>query len=239
VSGSGEFPTTHWTLVITAAANTDPEADQALADLCRAYWQPLYAFVHRRGYSSDQAQDLTQEFFARLIEKRYLARADPARGRFRSFLLSAMKHFLADEYDGRQAQKRGGTHVVLSIQSPEPDGFYKWEPRDDETPEKIFDREWALTLLSRVTGHLRASFVREGRETDFDRLKQFLPGNERELSYAEAARLLGASEGAAKVAVHRLRRRYRELLRAEIAHTVADSGDIESEIRYLLEALAS
>jgi len=239
VSGSGEFPTTHWTLVLSAATKTDPEAGEALAGLCRAYWQPLYAFVHRRGYSTDQAQDLTQEFFARLIEKRYLARADPARGRFRSFLLSAMKHFLADEYDGRQTQKRGGKHIVLSVPFPEADGLCRWEPRDEETPEKIFDREWALTLLSRVTGHLQASFAREGRETDFDRLKQFLPGNEKELSYAEAARLLGASEGAARVAVHRLRRRYRELLRAEIAHTVADPDDIESEIRYLLEALAS
>ena len=238
MSNSAGFPVTRWTLVLSATASTDSRAEQALAELCQTYWQPLYAFVHRRGYPTEEAQDLTQEFFARLLEKRYLARADPARGRFRSFLLSSMKHFLADEYDRRQAQKRGN-EVGLSSQLYFAEQRQKWEPHDEETPEKVFDREWALTLLSGITAQLRDSFAREGRMSEFDCLKQFLPGNDSSFSYAEAARRLGASEGATKVAVHRLRHRYREILHREIAQTVANPADIEREIRYLLQALAS
>jgi RNA polymerase sigma factor (sigma-70 family) len=237
ISCSARFPTTHWTLVLSATKSADLSAGRALAELCRAYWQPLYAFVRRCGYPVEEAQDLTQEFFARLLEKHYLTRADPARGRFRSFLLSSMKHFLADEYDRQHAQKRG-QHATLQIEFYFAEPMQNWEPRDDETPEKAFERAWALALLSRVTAQLRESFAREGHASQFDCLKQFLPGTDGDFSYAEAARRLGRSEGAAKVAVHRLRRRYREVLYREIAHTVLDSVDIGSEIRYLLQVLA-
>lgn len=238
VSSSAEFPTTHWTLVLSAGIDNRAQAGEALAELCRAYWRPLYAFVRKRGYAPQEAEDLTQEFFARLLEKDYLARADAAKGRFRSFLLSLLKHFLADEYDRRQAQKRGGRHVILAIPFRDAEQMRSWEPHSDETPEKIFEREWAVTVLSRVITNLRESFDRDGRVDDFDRLKEFLPGQERQLSYADAARRLGMTEGAAKVAVHRLRRRYREALHAEIANTVEDPRDVDSEIRYLLQALA-
>jgi RNA polymerase sigma factor (sigma-70 family) len=239
VFSSAEFPTTHWTLVLSAAMDDRPQADRALAELCRAYWRPLYAFVRKRGNLPQDAEDLTQEFFARLLEKRYLSRVDPAKGRFRSFLLSAIKYFLADEYDRRQTQKRGGQHIILAIPFQEVEQMWNSQPQSDETPEKIFEREWALTLLSRVTTSLRESFERDGRAADFERLKQFLPGDGSHLSYADAARQLGVSEGAAKVAVHRLRRRYREALHAEIAYTVEDPREVDSEIRYLLQALAS
>ena len=225
--------------MLSAAIDNQSQADRALAELCRAYWRPLYAFVRRRGYAPQDAEDLTQEFFARLLEKRYLSRADPAKGRFRSFLLSAIKYFLADEYDRQQAQKRGGRVATLALPFQQAEQIWNRQPQSDETPEKIFEREWALTLLSRVTTSLRESFEREGRAADFERLKHFLPGQESHLSYADAALQLGVSEGAAKVAIHRLRRRYRETLHAEIAHTVENPRDVDSEIRYLLQALAS
>jgi RNA polymerase sigma factor (sigma-70 family) len=234
-----EFPTTRWTVVLSAGSQDDPQSRRALAELCQAYWRPLYAFVRKRGYGPEEAQDLTQDFFATLLEKEYVARADSTKGRFRSFLLFLMKCFLADDYDRRQAAKRGGKYVLLSISFKAGEEACRWEPYDCETPEKIFEREWALTLVSRVTTSLRDSFERDGRIAQFERLKQFLPGHDACPSYAEAAQQLGISEGATKVAVHRLRHRYRQFLHREIAQTLDDPGDIESEIRYLMKALAS
>jgi RNA polymerase sigma factor (sigma-70 family) len=236
LSGGSDFPTTRWTLVIAAADPRRTEARSALVSLCEAYWYPLYAYVRRRGYPADQAQDLTQDFFIRVLEGRYLDRADPDKGRFRAFILTSMKFFLADEGDRHRAQKRGGGHV-LSLEISSGEERYQREPAHDETPERIFDRRWALSVLDRVVDRLRAEFVQHGRLDHFNRLKVFLL-DQAEAPYATLARDMGTSEGALKVAAHRLRKRYRDLFRQEIAETVADPAEVESELRYLAAALA-
>ena len=233
--GSSDFPTTRWTLVVAAADPQHKEARSALVSLCEGYWYPLYAYVRRRGYPPEQAQDLTQEFFIRLLEGRYLDRADPEKGRFRSFLLTSLKFFVADEEDRRRAHKRGGG-VVLPLEISSGEDRYRREPAHEETPERIFERRWALSVLDRVVERLRREFVHHGRPEHFDRLKMFLLGKS-DAPYAALAREMNTSEGALKVAIHRLRKRYRELFRQEIADTVADPGEIESELRFLAAAL--
>jgi RNA polymerase sigma factor (sigma-70 family) len=234
--GASQFPTTRWSVVVAAGDPHRKEARSALASLCEHYWYPLYAYLRRRGYPSHQAQDLTQEFFVRVLEGRYLDRADPEKGRFRSFILTSLKFFVADEGDRDRAGKRGGG-MVVSLEFSSGEERYQREPAHDETPERIFERRWALSLLDRVIEKLREEFVRQGRPEHFERLKIFLLGQS-DAPYAALAREMNTSEGALKVAIHRLRKRYRELFRQEIADTVADPAEVESELRFLAAALA-
>src|SRR5580658_4485445 len=236
LAGSSNFPTTRWTLVVAAADPQRKEARSALVSLCEGYWYPLYAYVRRRGYQPDQAQDLTREFFMRILEGRYLDRADPEKGRFRSFILTSLKFFVADEEDRRRAQKRGGG-AVLSLELSSGEEWYQREPAHDETPERIFERRWALSLIDRVVEKLREEFVHHGRPEHFEQLKVFLLGQS-DAPYAALAREMNTSEGALKVAIHRLRKRYRELFRQEIADTVADPTEVESELRFLAGVLS-
>jgi RNA polymerase sigma-70 factor (ECF subfamily) len=221
--------------VVAAGAPQQTEAKSALVSLCENYWYPLYAYLRRRGYPADQAQDLTQEFFVRVLEGRYLDRADREKGRFRSFLLTSLKFFVADEEDRQRAHKRGGGQIV-SFEIAAGEERYRREPAHDETPERIFERRWALSVLDRVVEKLRDEFVNHGRPEHFERLKLFLLGQS-EAPYAALAREMNTSEGALKVAVHRLRKRYRELFRQEIEDTVADPADVEPELRNLARAL--
>ena len=231
------FATTHWSMVVSAGGQPRrSRVDRALATLCENYWFPLYAFVRRAGHSAEDAQDLTQEFFARLLAKNYLAVADPPEGRFRSFLLAAMKHFLSDEWDRAHAQKRGGSRTVISLDSLDAETRYRLEPASDLTPEKMFEKQWALALLEHVLSRLHAELADEGKSALFEALKDTLTGA-RSLTYAAIGAELGMSEGAVKVAAHRMRRRYRALLREEIAQTLASSDEIAEEIRYLLSCL--
>ena len=230
------FATTHWSIVVSAGSSHSPEASRALAVLCESYWFPLYAFVRRAGYSTEDAQDLTQEFFANLLAQRLLTKADSRKGKFRSFLLAALKHFMSDQRDRRNAQKRGGSHSVISFDSLDAETRYRLEPATDLTPEKMFEKQWALSLLGQVISRLQADLAAEGKAALFEALKDTLGGS-RSTSYANIGAKLGITEGAVKVAVHRLRRRYRALLREEIAQTVADSDEIGDEIRYLLSCL--
>jgi RNA polymerase sigma-70 factor (ECF subfamily) len=222
--------------VVAAGDPQRKEARSALADLCENYWYPLYAYLRRRGYAADEAQDLTQEFFVRVLEGRYLDRADPEKGRFRSFILTSLKFFVADEGDRQRALKRGGGAVV-PVEFLSGEERYQREPAHDETPERIFERRWALSLLDRVLERLRNEFMQHGRTEHFERLKVFLLGQS-DAPYAEMASEMNTSEGALKVAIHRLRKRYRELFRQEIADTVADPAEVESELRYLAAVLA-
>jgi RNA polymerase sigma-70 factor (ECF subfamily) len=236
--GSSQFPTTRWTLVVAAGDPRRKDARSALVSLCEKYWYPLYAYLRRRGYAPDQAQDLTQEFFMRVLEGRYLDRADPEKGRFRSFILTSLKFFAADEQDRQRAQKRGGAAAVSFEFSSGESGEerYQREPGHNETPDRIFERRWALSMLERVLDRLRDEFVQHGRPENFERMKVFLLGQS-EAPYADLAREMNTSEGALKVAIHRLRKRYRELFRQEIADTVADPAEVESELRYLAAVL--
>ena len=238
--GSSQFPTTRWTLVVAAGDPQRKDARSALVSLCENYWYPLYAYLRRRGYAADQAQDLTQEFFMRVLEGRYLDRADPEKGRFRSFILTSLKFFAADEQDRQRARKRGGGAVVSFEFSSGESGEerYQREPGHDETPDRIFERRWALAMLERVMERLRDEFVQHGRPENFERLKVFLLGQS-EAPYSDLAREMNTSEGALKVAIHRLRKRYRELFRQEIADTVADPAEVESELRYLAAVLTT
>jgi RNA polymerase sigma-70 factor (ECF subfamily) len=203
------------------------------------YWYPLYAFVRREGHRPDEAQDLTQAFFARLLEKKYLRDYERDRGRFRSFLLAALKHFLANERDRASAQKRGGGLSDMSLDAVIQAGErrYSLEPRSELTPDKIFERQWALTVLDRVISRLHEEFEQNGKGPQFERMKPLLAGDETRIPYAELASGLNTTEGALKTAVHRLRRRYREILRDEIAQTVVHPDEVREEIRYLVSVL--
>jgi RNA polymerase sigma factor (sigma-70 family) len=232
------FATTRWSVVLAAGANLSTDgARQALTTLCETYWYPLYGFLRSRGYSAEDAQDLTQAFFVRMLEKETIGQADPARGRFRSFLLTALKNFAANEHDREIAKKRGGGVTIVSLEFENAEGRFQLEPPSEETPESIFDRRWALTLLDRVMLRLKAELVRGGKQAQFDGLKTYLTGDQPQLSYAETASELGISEGATKVAVHRLRRHFRDLVRDEIAQTVSSSEEVEDELRHLWSAV--
>lgn len=223
--------------MLAAAHDSRPDAQAALATLCETYWYPLYAYVRRLGYKAEDAQDLTQGFFAALLEKRYVKAADRERGRFRSFLLTALKRFLLKERDRAHAQKRGGAAGPISLDLESGESRYSLEPSHDVTPEAIYQRRWALTVLDRVIVRLRQTCVDAGKAAFFESLKAFLTGEAGAPPYAQVARDLGLSQGAVKVAVHRLRRRYRDLLRAEIAQTVADPEAVEDELKYLMAVL--
>jgi RNA polymerase sigma-70 factor (ECF subfamily) len=223
--------------VLAAGQASTPLSREALATLCETYWYPLYAYVRRWGYDAEQAQDLTQEFFARLLEKGFLRDADPARGRFRSFLLASLKHFLSNERDRVNAVKRGGRAVLVPLEVETAEGRYSREPPDAETPETVYERRWATTLLDRALNRLRAEFEAQEKLELFTRLEGHLTGAVEALPYASLATALAMSEGAIKVAVHRLRRRYGALLREEISETVADPRQVDDEIRELFRAL--
>lgn len=235
--GKAHFATTRWSLVLAAGADGSSAAHEALGALCETYWYPLYAFLRSRGSSVEDAQDLTQAFFARVLEKRVLLQADPARGRFRSFLLTSLKNFAANERDRDIAKKRGGGVPVVSLEFERAEGRFQMEPANNETPERMFDRRWALALLDRVLSRLKAETVPGGREAQFDRLKTYLTGDQPQLSYAQTAGDLGMSEGAVKVAVHRLRRHFRDVLRDEVAQTVSSPEEVEDELRHLWSAV--
>ena len=232
-----EFATTCWSVVLTAGRNSDPDVQTALASLCEIYWYPLYAFARRRGRKSHDARDLTQGFFAVLLEKEYLKIADRQKGRFRSFLLKAFQRFLSKEQDRRLALKRGGGDVILSINSDDAEARYRAEPQDEQTPEKLYERRWALTLLNRVLEALQKSYEERGQQEFFDCCREYLLGSGGTPSYAETAERLGLSESAVKVGVHRLRQRYREQLLEEVSRTVESSEDVNDEIRNLLTAV--
>lgn len=232
------FATTHWTVVLAAGQLHSPQADRALEELCRAYWFPLYAYVRRRGHTKEDAEDLTQAFFARFLEKNYLHGLDAGRGRFRAFLLASLKHFLANEWDKSRRQKRGGDLSHLSLDWQGADSRFELADTAGPTPDEVFDREWALALLSKVIDRLQAECTAEGRARQFETLKIFLTAGKGELSHASAGALLGMDEGAVRVAVHRLRKRYRQLLREEIAQTLADPAQTDEEMRTLFEAFA-
>jgi RNA polymerase sigma-70 factor (ECF subfamily) len=224
-------------VLVGAKGRSGERTRQALEELIRAYWFPLYTYLRRQGETPSQAEDLVQEFFTRLLEKKYLAQVDRAKGKFRSFLLASLKHFLSNERDKARARKRGGGIAIVPLDSLDAETRYAIEPADNMTPERLFDRRWALAVLDKVLDRLRREYVSAGKERLFEHLKDSLTLGARAVSHADLARKLGTTEGAAKVAVHRMRGRYRELLRNEIAQTVDDPGQFDEEIDYLLNCL--
>jgi RNA polymerase sigma-70 factor (ECF subfamily) len=232
------FATTHWTVVLAAGRQRSPQADRALEELCRVYWFPLYAYVRRHGRTKEDAEDSTQEFFSRLLGKNSLAGLDSEKGKFRAFLLASLKHFLANERDKAQTQKRGGGQVPLSLDWQTADTQFQIAATNEPSPDKAFDREWALALLAKVIERLQEECVADGKARLFERLKIFITAGQAETAQREAAAALGMEEGTVRVAVHRLRKRYRQLLRAEIANTLADPGMVEEEMRALFSAFS-
>jgi DNA-directed RNA polymerase specialized sigma24 family protein len=233
----GVFATTHWSVVLAAGQGDSPHAAAALEKLCRAYWYPLYAYVRRRGSGPEDAQDGTQSFFARLLERDLLSRASPQRGRFRSFLLTALQNFLADEHDRAVAHKRGAGQPLIALDALDGEARYALEPSDDVSPDKLFERRWATTVLEQAWRSLEAEYAAEGKADLFRELRRFNSALESAPGYAEVAGSLGLPENTVKSLVLRMRRRYRVLLRAEIGQTVADPEEVDEEIRYLLRVL--
>ncbi len=231
------FPTTSWSLVLAARQPTPGASRVALERLCELYWYPVYGYIRSRRGSPEDARDLTQEFFFRLLDKHYLDAIDAPRGRFRWFLQAAVKNFLSNEYDSNRAQKRGGGQILLSLDMDRAENMYRLEPVDRSTPEKLFDRQWGLLVLNRAMERLREEQEKSGKSAHFDQLKQYLVGDDDQASYRDAARSMDTTEGAVKVAVHRLRRRFAETLRAEIAETVRDQTEVDAELRFLMSAL--
>ena len=233
------FATTRWSMVLAAAGGAPGEqADRALAELCAGYWYPLYAYVRRRGYDAEDARDLTQAFFARLLERRGLASADPARGRFRSFLLTAMKNFLASEWRRQAAGKRGGGAAIVSIDAADAEQRYRSEPADTRTPEALYERRWALAVLERAVGDVRRGYARRGETEQFDALKAYLGVDAAAVPYGDLARRLGRSEPALRTALSRLRARWRTRVRQLVAETVQDGRLVDDELRDLLRMVS-
>jgi RNA polymerase sigma factor (sigma-70 family) len=232
------FAQTHWTIVQRAADADSGQADAALESLCHTYWPPLYQYIRRRGYNVEDAQDLTQAFFARLLEKQYLAAVDRRKGKFRSFLLATLEHFLANEWRNSRAQKRGGHVSFISYESLVEAGAAEGSPLDESQAQKIFEREWATALLNRVLARLETDFAENGRSALFKDIKGILAGDSREISYNEISAKHRMTEAAVKMAVHRLRKRYGELLLEEVSNTVSTPADIEDEMRALFAALS-
>ncbi|MBI4661724.1 MAG: sigma-70 family RNA polymerase sigma factor [Verrucomicrobia bacterium] len=233
------FATTHWSVVLAAGQEESPQAAEALGQLGQTYWYPLYAYVRREGHSAHDAQDLTQGFFARLLERKDLQSVHPQKGKFRSFLLASLKHFLANEWDRTQAVKRGAAYQFVSWDAADAERRYGQEPSHGLTADRLFERRWALTLLEKTLEDLKQKRAADGKAEWFDALQVYLSGGPNARPYAEIAAELGMSEGALKVAVHRLRRRYGELMRKEIAHTVSRLEDIDDEIRHLFAVVAA
>ena len=232
-----DFTTTHWSVVLLAGEEHSSQSARALETLCRTYWYPLYSFVRRQGYGAPSAQDLTQEFFSRLIAGDGLESVDRSKGKFRSFLLASMKHLLANEWNRLHTQRQGGGHVHFSLDAASAEERYRLDPADELTPEKIFERRWAETLVDAVTRRLQEEYAGAGMARRFEGLKAFLLSGDERTSYAEAARCLDISEGAVRTAIHRLRQRYGELFRAEIAQTVTGLAEMQEEIRHFLKVL--
>ena len=229
--------TTRWSVVLAAGRTSQPAAREAMATLCGLYWHPLYAFIRRRGSSPEEAEDMTQAFLAHVIEKESLRHVDPGKGKFRSFLLTALKNFLSDQRSKEAALKRGGGVAPVSLDAEEAEGRYRLDPADDLTPERIFERQWALTVIEQAMNRLRERYARSGKTNQFDEMKIFLSGEKRPVPYADVAERLGITPLAVKVAVHRLRKRFRDALREEIAQTVASSEEIDAELQALYAAL--
>lgn len=234
----GRFATTQWSIVLSAGRRSAPDSEGALSALCETYWSPVYFFVRRQGHDPDAARDLTQEFFARVLEKNYFAQADPDRGRFRTFLLACVRHFLSNERERQQAQKRGGKAPPISLEAESAEGLYEIEVPDDRTPEKVFDARWAAILLSRALARVEADYAADDRSALFAEIRGHLTGDGAPDAHATAAHTLGMSEGAIRVAVHRLRKRFREALLEEISATVARPEDVDGEVRHLLRAVS-
>ena len=232
------FATTHWSVVLAAGQGSDSQASEALEQLCRAYWYPLYAYVRRWGHRPEEAQDLTQEFFARLLARGYLAKADPQKGKFRSFLLAGLKNLLCDELDKAGRLKRGGGQPVIAFDEQVAEGRYGLEPVDELTPERVFERSWGATLLERAASRLREEYIAAGKAGLYEQLTEFRLDASEQRAYAEVAAQLGLSESAVKSAIRRLRQRHHQLVREEIARTVADPSEVDEEIRYLLGVMA-
>jgi len=230
--------TTSWTKVLASRGAPSTEARLALESLCRVYWYPLYAFVRRQGHGADEARDLTQAYFAELLEKGYLGDYDPERGRFRVFLMTSVKHFLSKQREKALAWKRGGRADVVSLDAREVETRYGIEPVDRLDPEQIFERRWALTVLDQALGRLRREQEESDHGREFARLEGFLTGQQVTPSYREAAAELGTSEGAVKASVHRLRQRFGQILRAEIAETVSSPTEVDDEVKHLLGVVA-
>jgi RNA polymerase sigma-70 factor (ECF subfamily) len=235
-AGPAQFATTHWSLVLEARGGS-PQAEAALEVLCGRYWYPIYAFLRRRGSSPEDASDLTQDFFATLLEKEYLDDVDRQKGRFRTFLLTAVSRFAAKAYERDRAQKRGGGRKLISLDVSQGESRYQHEPVDNWSPEKIFARRWALTILDAALARLRKDHEESGRTALFEALKVYLTGDSGSPPLVEIGRRLSMTEGAVKVAIHRLRERYRQALREEISQTVAEPADVEDELLALSAAL--
>jgi RNA polymerase sigma factor (sigma-70 family) len=237
MAASGSFPSTHWSVVLAAGGCSTAAGDVALENLCRAYWPTVYAFARRSGQSPEDARDLTQGFFARLIEKHWLADADREKGRFRTFLLTAFKRYRGHEVEHDHAQKRGGNHSFSSLDAETEESELIFEPADHRTPEIVYEERWATALLQRVLSRLREEFILQGRETLFDGLEGFLLGDPPTQGVTPIAARLGMTEGAARMIITRMRKRYRQLLRSEIAQTVVEPQDIEDELLHLYRVL--
>ena len=237
-NSDARFATTHWTVVLAAGSPDSSRYREALETLCQSYWYPLYAYLRRCGHARDTAEDRTQAFFAKLLEKGRLQQVDPQRGRFRSFLLTSFKHFVTDEWDRQMAQKRGGMGHLVSLDVSSAETRYVFEPTDNLTPELVFEKSWALTVLDRAMSRLKAEYEEAGKGRLFERLKGALAKEKTPVPYSDIAAELGITEGAVKLAVFRLRRRYRDLVRSEVAQTVSSSDQVDDEIQALFTALA-
>ena len=231
------FETTQWSVVLAAGGEKSSAARTALATLCETYWYPLYSYVRRQGHNADDAKDLTQAFFVQFLEKQAVQEVRRERGRFRSFLLASLRNFLLNDAEHRRTLRRGGGQIALSLDFETAEGRYLQEPQDPRTPERIFDRRWALTVLDRVLRRLRREWLDAGKGVEFDRLKACLAGESPAGGYRELGQALGLTEGAVKVAVHRLRRQYHRRLREEIGKTVLTDDAVDEEIQYLFSAL--
>ena len=235
---SGAFATTHWSVVLAAADQERPEAAQALETLCRTYWYPLYAFVRRQGHSPEGAQDLTQDFFAHLLARGFPCGARPERGKFRSYLLVSLRHFLLDQHRRADAAKRGGGQTVISLDVNRAEERFGGEPQHALTPEKLYERAWAMTLLDRAQSRLREEYAAAGKADLYERLQAFPLAGKSDQPFAQASAEFGMTASALKSAVHRMRSRYRELVREEVAHTVADPSELQEEARYLIAVIS-
>jgi RNA polymerase sigma factor (sigma-70 family) len=238
-AGGGQFSTTHWSVVLTAGKKDVPQAAHALEELCRTYWYPLYAYVRRRGYGPEDAQDLTQGFFARLLDQNYPAQADRAKGKFRSFLLLTLNHFLSDEHERSVSRKRGGGQALISLDDSEAEERYGLEIADERlSPEKLFEQRWAQAILTQALDRLRAEYACQEKGNVYGVLKAFEPGEQETLTYEQAAAQLGVTESAVKSMIYRLRKRHRELVREEIAQTVSTDAEVDEELRHLLAVIS-
>lgn len=231
------FATTHWSVVLQAGESHSSQSSAALEKLCRTYWYPLYAFIRRKGRTEEDAKDLTQQFFARLLERKDFQSVDARKGKFRTFLLASLTHFLSNERDYAQAAKRGGGATIISLDAINAEQWHRFEPVSELSPDKLFDQRWAMTLLEQAVSQLREEMMAGGKAGQFEQLKTFLTHEPRASDYAAMAERLGGTNQSIAVTVHRMRQRYRELVRAEVANTVSSPIEVEEEMRHLYSAL--